>query len=519
MGALASYFPAMEEVEQDFLNAGLLVESRVASERADDDVSELGEIHAALEALAVSMEETLEADPWTPVFINHALDSFGRRTGLKLPVASLEDATVTISMESIGGAIKAIWDAIVKAVKAALKAVADFFRRIYELVAGKRQKIEANFATAKKAGDATPAKLADTNHLGKVADAELKALTDKLKKPELVKCHKDQLVALTNAAAKIIDRANILEGNDTIVKEEITHNGENFTVVRREDVKRAKYVKICQAGNDFISHASAAGVGLVALKEHRCEISIADVTEVVWEGLFRGKEIRVAGAAISSSVLEISRFAIGLLKAYFVKGSGNNPGDWNFSNKSDQLNTQVFAKFEAVHNEFTKIHSQSGLIPAGRRMVTFGAGKNLYNLYSETGAMPSLAKFTDNEVLLKIPSWNDARKASDGVTSLMVLNTQKNIIDDINKDFDTALTEWNALVKWVGEQGHGDKTAVATRYISDYCKAILTDTQNHYNRFLRSQLALEGTMLQWADILSGTMSRLADSKALVEEIA
>ncbi len=102
MGALASYFPAMEEVEQDFLNAGLLVESRVASERADDDVSELGEIHAALEALAVSMEETLEADPWTPVFINHALDSFGRRTGLKLPVASLEDATVTISMESIG---------------------------------------------------------------------------------------------------------------------------------------------------------------------------------------------------------------------------------------------------------------------------------------------------------------------------------------------------------------------------------------------------------------------------------
>jgi hypothetical protein len=519
MGALASYFPAMEEVEQDFLNAGLLVESRVASERADDDVTELGEIHATLEALAVSMEATLEADPWTPVFINHALDSFGRRTGLKLPVASLEDATVTISMESIGGAIKAIWDAIVKAVKAALKAVADFFRRIYELVAGKRKKIEAGFAKAKKEGDSTPSKLADTNNLSKVADAEIEAFKKKLKTPELVKCRKDQLVALTPAAATVIDRANILDGNQTIPREEITHGGEVITLVRREDVKRAKYVKLCQAGNDFIAHASVAGISLAGLKEHRCEISIADVTEVVWECLYRGKEIREVGNNTSTAVQEISRLAIAKLKGYFAKDRKNNPGDFHFSSQSDAMNAEVLAKFEAIRNEFKRITGKDGWIPAGRRVVKFLEPKNVYHLFPESNAMPELAKFTENEVLLNIPTWSEAKKASDGVTSLLILNTQKDIITVINIGFDRALDEWNAAIKWVGEQGYGDKTPVVTKYFTDYCKLFFTDIQTQYNRFLRSQLAMEGTAIQWANVLSGTMARLADAKSLVEEIA
>lgn len=521
MGALASYFPSMEEELQDpedFLGAGSLVESRVASERADNDVQELTEIRASLEALAASMEADLEADPFTPVFINHALDAVGRRTGLKLPTASLEDTSTTISMEGLGGALKAIWDAIVKAVKAAIAAVANFFRRLYELVTGKKRKIEANFEKAKKAGDATPSKLADTNNLSKIADKEIEALKEKLKKPELVKCRKDQLVALTSAAATIVDRANILEGNQTIVKEEITHKGEQITLVRREDVKKAKYLKVCQASNDFISHASVAGLHLIALKDQRCEIDIHDLTELIWECLYRGKEAREAGKAIAASVLEITDNTIAVLKSYYEKGSKLYSGDFQMSDVSDQLHEQLMKQFDPVFKEFARFESQSGLIPAGRRVNKLKKG-GLFNLFDTQSHAPLLAKFTENDVVMKIPTWAESKKASDGVTSLMILNTQKSVTDGITKSFDAALSKWSDAIKWVYEQGHGDSTVHAANMISDYCKIILTNTQDNFNRYLRSQMTLEGSIVLLSDVLSGSMARLADSKAVIEELA
>lgn len=518
MGALASYFPSMEEELQDpedFLGPGALVESRVASERADGDVQELTEIQASLEALAASMEADLQADPFTPVFINHALDSIGRRTGLRLPTASLEDATV--SMEGLGGAIKAVWDAIVKAVKAAIAAVANFFRRIYELVAGKKKRIEVNFEKAKKAGDVTPSKLADTNNLGKLADEEIQTIAKKLKAPSLVKCRKDQLVALTSAAATVIDRANILDGHDTIVKEEITHKGENITLVRREDVKRAKYVKLCQAGNDFISHASLAKVSLKKLKDNRCEIGIADLTELVWETLFRGKMSREAGAAISQLVVETSKWAVEGLKPYFENG-GKRLEEWE-GNAEHDFNNQLFLKMEAFHNEFRKFRSEDGRIPAGRRVRTFGPGKDVSMVYVGRDERPSLSEFSEHDVVMDLPTFSSAKKASDGVTSLLVLNTQKNLLIDINNGFNQAIEIWDKALEWLSAQKLGDQQSFVAQYYTFYTNVIVTHTQNYFNAFMRSQLAMEGTVVGWGDMLSGAMARLADAKGLVEEIA
>lgn len=518
MGALASYFPSMEaelQDPEDFLGAGSLVEDRVASERADNDVQELTEIHASLEALSASMEADLKADPFTPVFINHALDAVGRRTGLRLPTASLEDATV--SMEGLGGAIKAIWDAIVKAVKAAVAAVANFFRRIFELVAGKKKRIEANFEKAKKAGDVTPSKLADTNNLGKLADADVQAIAKKLKKPELAKCRKDQLVALTAAAATVVDRANILDGHDTIVKEEVVYKNESFTVVRREDVKRAKYVKLCQAGNDFISHASLAKVTLRKLQDNRCEINITDLTELVWETLYRGKMSREAGAEIAKLVVSVSQWAVEGLKPYFEDG-GKRLEEWE-GNAEHDFNNQLFLQMEAFHTQFRKFRSEDGRIPAGRRVRTFGPGKDISMVYAGRDDRPSLSEFTEHDVVMELPTFSSAKKASDGVTSLLVLNTQKNLLVDINDGFTQAIDIWDKALEWLSTQKLGDQYTFVSQYFTFYTNVIVTHTQNYFNAFMRSQLAMEGTVVGWGDMLSGAMARLADAKNLVEEFA
>lgn len=121
-------------------------------------------------------------------------------------------------------------------------------------------------------------------------------------------------------------------------------------------------------------------------------------------------------------------------------------------------------------------------------------------------------------MLLEIPTWSNAKKAADGVDSLLVLNLQKNVVDGISKGFDKSLAAWDAAVKWVNDQGWGDETTrIVTTYTS-LTKSILTYTQNYYNRFMRSQLAMEGTIVQWSGILSGTMARMADSKDAVADL-
>lgn len=519
MSGLASYLPSFEDWQdpKDFLDPVDLVEARVAAEQADSNVEAVVDIRASLEALCVSMEANLEADRWTPVFINHSLDAIGRRTGLKFPVASMEDATVSISMEGLGDALKKIWDAIVEAVKSAIKAVKDFFKRIYEFVTGKKSTIENNFAKAKKGEDSTPKTIAKENVASKAPEGLAEKVTE-LKDDKLSKARPDEIVIVTAPTATALERGFAAEHGEreTFTQETVVYKGKHFTATLKKEVEKIKYVKLATAGNDFISHASQAGVKLKSVRDGSCEITMDDLTELVWETLFRGKVMRETGIEISGAVNTISQVAIEGLAVYFKKG-GKGWAAWEKDGQHD-LKNKLFLRMDAVFSQFKKMQSNNGMIPAGRQVARFGNGNSMDNIYGGRDFKPELADFTDQDVLLEIPTWSKVKKASDGVDSLLVLNLQKNIVDGISKGFDNSLAAWDAAVKWVNDQGWGDETTRIVNAYTALTKSILTYTQNYYNRFMRSQLAMEGTIVQWSGILSGTMARMADSKDAVADL-
>lgn len=520
MSALANYFPSFEEVQdpEDFLKPVDLVEARLAAEQADSNVEEAVDIQATLEALCASMEANLEADRWTPVFIGHSLDAIGRRTGLKFPKASLEDNQITISMEGLGDALKKIWEAIVNAVNAAIKAVGEFFKRVWAFVTGKKDKVESNIKKTKEGGDTTPAKLAAENTLDKIHDKEVvETITNKLEDPALAKARPADLVIVTNATATALDRAVKAEqgGDAELTKEEVSLKGKHFTITLKKEVQKATYVKLGMASNDFISHASLAGVTLLPIDDHKCEIKMKDLEELIWETLFRGRTIREVGQAISTHVVALSTEAIDSLNSFF-KAGGKGLNAWEKGGRHD-LNNRMFLKMESIFSEFKKLRNKDNFIPAGRQISMFGPGKDMTAPYGGRDTAPFLAKFTDREVLLQAPNWSTAKKASDGVTSMMVMNYNTSDIDKISRAFSTALALWDKAIKSLDENKLGDDYAQISSCYTNLTRSILTYTQNHFNRFLRSQLAMEGYAVQWSDMLFRTTASIVDSKDLVRE--
>lgn len=519
MSTLAQYLPQVvdESVPTEFFDVGIqgVVESRMDLDRAIDDVASVSDIQATLEALCVSIESIMDVNPYTPVFINHTLNAINRRTGLRVPVASMEDANLVISQEGLGDVIKRVWDALVTVVKTALAAVATFFRRVWEFITGKKSKVEANFKKAEAAGDATPAKLAAENTLDKIKDKKvIGKLQNKLDNKQLAKARPSELVLLTPNAAQVIDRAKVLGGESghKLVTEDISFRGKDYTVAMRQEVQKAQYLRIGQATNDLIAHASCAGITFKGYEGDKCIITIADLTELIWESLFRAKVTREVGNVLGDMVYQISANAILELKAYFQKG-GRGLTEWY--DNSHLVNEKIFKDLEQLQPEFKKLRSQSGLIPFGRRVGVVGRGETLAKHIDVVTKAPELAGFTDRTILMEIPTWGDSKKASDGVTSMMVLNTQKNLIADINKKFDATLALWTAAVEWIGQQGHKDPENIINLY-AGFTNIILTNTQNVYNSIVRSQMSIEANVVQWADQVSGTMARLSASKDLID---
>src|SRR5690606_37895881 len=88
----------------------------------------ISEVRVTLEQAMVSVESAETLSKWDRIFLQHSVQAVTTKTGLEIPTASLEaeagEAT-QVSLEGLGGALKAVWDAIVKAVKAVWNAIAN----------------------------------------------------------------------------------------------------------------------------------------------------------------------------------------------------------------------------------------------------------------------------------------------------------------------------------------------------------------------------------------------------------
>lgn len=122
-------------------------------ERAAMEQEELEAVAETMESIQISLESAIADDEGLTareaeahrIALKHAL-----RGALPMPVASLEsfgDASerleaTQLSLESIGATIKKIWEAIKRAVMNAIRAIADFFAKLFGGVKRLREKAE-----------------------------------------------------------------------------------------------------------------------------------------------------------------------------------------------------------------------------------------------------------------------------------------------------------------------------------------------------------------------------------------
>lgn len=151
---LKDFFLGMEEMEEqnpleEVTDAEIAVEEVEVNELADDAedqaeiVEGLEEVATGLEAIAISLESAVKdggLDAGAAVFLHHAVKAHTSRLGMQdAPVASLESfggatdrlEATQISMESVKDTLAKVWKAIYDAVMRAVRAAANLAAKIF----------------------------------------------------------------------------------------------------------------------------------------------------------------------------------------------------------------------------------------------------------------------------------------------------------------------------------------------------------------------------------------------------
>ena len=133
--------PVVINIDSDAVE---ITQTFTEAEDAVEDVEELEEVEEGLESIVASLEAALEQgglDPISAQFAHHAVGAYVERLGMESSdlMPALESfggdsgriSATTVSMETIGEALKKIWAAIKAAVEKAIKAVTDFFSKLF----------------------------------------------------------------------------------------------------------------------------------------------------------------------------------------------------------------------------------------------------------------------------------------------------------------------------------------------------------------------------------------------------
>lgn len=162
----------------------------------EQDLTDLEDIEAGLESVTESLEAALEQgglDATAAQFAHHAVGAYTERLGLEAAdlLPGLESfggdsgrqSATTVSLESVAQTLKNIWNAIKAAVEKAIKAVTDFFAKIFGGVAKIEQRIDAlekevNGLGKKERKDKAKVKVGSANTLQLGGKVDAKALAD-----------------------------------------------------------------------------------------------------------------------------------------------------------------------------------------------------------------------------------------------------------------------------------------------------------------------------------------------------
>lgn len=197
----------------------------------EQDTQDLEEIQAGLESVAESLEAALEQgglDATAAQFAHHAVGAYTERLGIEsadvLPGLesfggdSGRQSATTVSLESVGETLKKIYNAIKAAVEKAIKAVTDFFAKIF----GGVGKIETRITALKKEVDDLSSKTAKDKAKVKVGSPNSLHYKGKV-----------------DASALSGGMANLVEVNTTLFKDFLSE-AESYYKVQADTITKLK---------------------------------------------------------------------------------------------------------------------------------------------------------------------------------------------------------------------------------------------------------------------------------------
>lgn len=238
INSLKQYFVSMEEldeviVEGDDLDATTIevMSDFDEAEITTTDVEELNVTGEGLEAIVEALEVSLEhggLDPMAAQFASMAVAAYTDRLGIANSVPSLESfggdagriSSTTVSMEGIKDTLKRIYEVIKAAVEKAIRAVRDFFAKLFggvDKVISKAEELEKKIKEKddKKATADTKAtvKVPQPNTLGVAGSAKLVVIMQGL---NTLKEHNSEVFTgvLGAATAKMNGLSNAITASD-----------------------------------------------------------------------------------------------------------------------------------------------------------------------------------------------------------------------------------------------------------------------------------------------------------------
>jgi hypothetical protein len=502
----ADHDDSVEHTQYDVTVAGIEVGQSIA----DHDTT--AEIVATLESILDDIEGTSQLTRMDRVFIGHSFQSVHQRIGLVIRTPSMEandEDGRQISMEGLAQGIAKIWEGMVALIRKILRGIRDFFLLIFGFGKRKEKKIKFQLEKAKEGGnDAAISKLAEKNLLKHLKDvSSVQRVLDNLATTPLGKEKPEQLVLLTPAAAHVVVRSS---DGPVDSSRPMTVDGQDIVAMRKKDVKAVSELQIGHAKHALITAMAANGQRTFrdTAKDHVL-ISHDDVNEMVWDTAFRGKEGRSQGKLLAAELMKIA------LKAEKVFTSGV-AYDGTKSNAIRHLAEQTKTERAEVYKIFRSFVGTDDTMPCGSALVKVGEhNPNLMQL-AAFSSIPVSSSQISKQLKIRFPQYGEVSKASAGIVTVTLLSNFNGSIDDALTKFDKVLEVYERIQAWAisskASPSVQRQVAAVIRWMND-------EPVKYFTSYIRAVGIMETTVMEWGDHITHPLSKLADSKKMMSELA
>jgi hypothetical protein len=498
---------ATEFTQYAVTTAGVEVDQAIA------DHTTTAEIVATLESILDDIEATNQLTTMDRVFIGHSIQSVQRRTGLVIHTASMESNDEdgrTVSMEGLAQGLAKLWEGMVELIRKILRGIRDFFAMLFGFGKRKEKRIKFQLEKAKEGGnDAAISKLVEKNLAKHVKDIEVvKKILDNLVATPLEKERPEQLVLLSPASAQIVVRES---DHPVDSSRPMTVGGQDIVAMRKKDVQAVSQMTLGPIKHALVTAMAVNGGRVFLMKQaDGVLMSHEDVNEMVWDTAFRGKEGRQRGKDLAALLMKIATKAE---KAFTSVHALNR----HTVNIRKEIVEATRSEREMVYKIFREFVGKGDMIPVGSAMVRVSEHKPELLQIADFEHVPVVSETIGRPLKIKFPQYGEVKKASDGIVTVTLLSNFNGSIDAALKGFDDVLKVYERLQAWAISHAKGDQ--ITQRQVANTIRLLYDEPVKYFSSYIRAVGVMETVVIGWGDSITNPLSKLTDSKKMMEELA